>query len=91
MRNTHGDLTIAGEDGAKVINDTALHNISASLIEFSSDAVVTTLTVEGSASNVVSDYISTPANPVGAHSISAVGSKLITSIQLSAGTCAYAQ
>lgn len=89
-RTTHGELTIAGEAGAKVINDVALHTISASMIEFSADAIITTLTVEGSATNVVANYVSTPASAVGAHSISAEGSKLITSIQLSAGTCAYA-
>lgn len=89
-RTTHGDLTIAGEAGAKIINDVALHTISASMIEFSPDAVIVALTIEGSATNVVGTYVSTPASPVGAHSISATGAKLITSIQLSAGTCAYA-
>ena len=89
-RTSHGDMTIAGEAGAKIINDTSLHTISASMIEFSSDAIITVLTIEGSATNVVSTYVSTPASAVGAHSISAEGVKSITSIQLSAGTCAYA-
>ena len=90
MRTTTGDLTISGNAGAKVINDLTLHVISASMIELSSDAVVTTLTVEGSGTNVVADYISTPASATGVCSISATGSRLITSIQLSAGTCNYA-
>ena len=90
MRETKGQLTIAGEDGAKIINDTALHVINASMIEFSPDAVIVVLTVEGSATNVVGTYVSTPANPVGAHSISGSDRKAITSIQISAGTCAYA-
>lgn len=90
MRTTTGDLTLAGNAGAKVINDTSLHTISASMIEFSADAVITVLTLEGSATNVVADYVSTPANALGSCSISAEGAKLITSIQLSAGTCNYA-
>lgn len=89
-RTTHGALTSAGEAGIKVINDFDLHVINASMIQLSSDAVVTVLKVDGGAANVVTDYISTPANATGACSISAVGSKAITSIQLSAGTCNYA-
>ena len=69
---------------------TTLHVIKASMIEFSSDAVIVVLTIEGSGTNVVGDYVSTPANPVGAQSISALDRKAVTSIQLSAGTCAYA-
>jgi len=90
MRTTHGDLTIAGEAGAKVINDTDLHVINASIIEFSADAIITVLTVSGSATNVVAEYVTTPASAVGLCSISGEGSKSITSIQLSAGTCNYA-
>ena len=89
-RTTNGDMTIAGYAGARIINDTSLHTISASMIEFSSDAIITVLTIEGSATNVVSEYVSTPISAVGSHSISAEGAKTITSIQLSAGTCAYA-
>jgi len=89
-RTTHGDLTMAAEAGARVINDAALHVISASMVELSADAIVTTLTIEGSGTNVVGEYISSPVNPTGAHSLCGASGKLITSIQLSAGTCAYA-
>ncbi len=89
-RTTHGDMTIAGEAGAKVINDTSTHVINASMIELSADAIITVLKINGEVTNVIADYISTPANATGAHSLSAVGSGRITEIQLSAGTCAYA-
>lgn len=89
-RTTHGDLTMSGDAGAKVINDTALHVIDASMVELSSDAIVTVLKINGEAANVIADYVSTPASATGAHSLAAVGAGKITGIQLSAGTCAYA-
>jgi len=90
MRNTNGAFTLGGDAGAKIINDTDLHTITASLVELSTDAIITVLTVEGSATNVVAEYVSTPLNAVGGGSIAGISGKLITSIQLSAGTCNYA-
>ena len=88
-RDTHGLATLAGHRGAKIINDTAAHTIEASLIEFSSDAVVTTLKVTGSTDNIVGEYISTPANAVGGGGIAPENGGEFSEIQLSAGSCTY--
>lgn len=92
-RATHGQATIAGHKGAKIINDTSPRNIEASIIELSADAVVTNLKVIGSDSDVKGDYISTPANPIGGNggTIAAEDDKYFTSITLSAGTANWAK
>ncbi len=91
IRNTYGQASIAAHKGAKIINDTDAHAISASVLVLSPDAVVVSLQVGGMAVDVKDDYISTPANAVGEFwTITAEKGESITQIQLSAGSANYA-
>lgn len=85
-RDTTGLATIAGHKGAIIINDTSSHTIEGSLIQFSADAVVTSLGVNGAAATLT-DYITTPANPTGLNAIAPLNGGEFSEITLSAGTC----
>ena len=86
-RDTTGLATLAGHKGATIINDTDPHEILGSLIQFSSDAVVLVLKENGDAANIVSTYISTPANATGLNGITPMDRGEFSHIQLSAGSC----
>lgn len=79
--------SITGENGVIIINDTEGHEIDASLIEFSEDAVVDILRYSGSNKNIVSDRITTPSSPTGSNGITPPRGKKFSYIKLSAGTC----
>ena len=64
-RKTHGQATVAAHKGAKIINDLDLHDIDASMITLSPEAIVSILQVNGEDVNVVGTYISTPGSAVG--------------------------
>ncbi len=86
-RKTTGQATTAAHKGATIINDTASHDINASMINFSADAIISSLEVDGVAVDVKADYISTPASAVGDYwSITGLKGVPFTKIQLSAGT-----
>lgn len=92
-RGTYGDASIAAHKGAFIINDTNAHVIDASIIELSSDAVVTSLKHSGSDTNVRGSYITTPGSAIGGNggTLTPVDGKSFTQIQLSAGTANWAK
>ena len=86
-RKTTGQATTAAHKGATIINDTDAHVINASMINFSADAIITNLEVNGVVADVKADYITTPASAVGDYwSITGLQGVPFTKIQLSAGT-----
>jgi len=81
---------LTGHRGAKIINDTEPHEIEASLIQFSPDATVVVLKINGSNENIAGEYVSTIGNPTGGNGIAPTTSGTIFShIQLGAGSCTY--
>jgi len=86
-RKTTGQATTAAHKGATIINDLDPHNINASMITLSADAVISNLEVGGQAVDVKASYVSTPASAVGDYwSITGLAGAEFTKIQLSAGT-----
>ena len=92
-RPTHGQATIAAHKGAGVVNDTSINAFEASLIELSSDAVVTSLKYMGDDTDIKANHISTPANAIGGSgaTLTPFDANTFASIQLSAGTANWAK
>lgn len=81
---------LTGERGAKIINDLEPHDIKASLVILSYDAIVVALKIGGTKKNVVEEYVTSPKLAVGeAWILSGENGQLITHIHLSAGTANY--
>lgn len=82
--------TMIGGSGTRILNDTSTHPVYAECIALSSDAVISSLKVNGAGTDVKADYVSTAATAAGLvmvlRVIAGKGHTHFSEITLSAGS-----